>query len=186
MWNDFTKPPTTCVKLHGLLPIEDQEDLALSAVMAFCLGVRQGNIRYQGDRQLFALLHKVIQEKIFNLWRFRFAQKRDIRQVETLKNLDVDAAFSSPIKDQTFLENLHVTPDEQPAVDRILTSLQAELHGLFSELIAKLDEHPRKLLLAMLETDATNDELAKKIDRSVASVARYRLVIRRKIKELNN
>ena len=181
----FTKAIVgTRQKLNGVLSKEDQEDIALSAVMSFCMGIRKGRIRYQGDQQLFALLKKFVDGKIRKLWQFLFAQKRDIRQVEALEDEHLEEMFYSPVGDQGLAESIHVTPEEQPIVDRILENLQSELHGLFSTLISELDEHPRKLLLVMLETDATNEELAEKIGRSVASIDRYRNLIRHKIKEL--
>ena len=171
-------------KLNGALPAEDMEDIALSAVMSFCMRIREGSVRYQGDKQLFSLLRRVIDGKIRKLWQYHFAQKRDIRQVEALHGAPLETALQVPVEDQLSADSVHVTPDEQPAVDRILGDLQSELHGLFTELLSNLDEHPRRLLLVLLESDVSNEELAKRIGRSVASVDRYRQLIRHKIKSL--
>lgn len=168
-------------KLHGKLPTEDQEDVAISAVKSFCLGIRRGGIEYQGDKQLFALLHKIVDRKIRKLWQYHLAQKRDIRQVNSMETVDGGNPIQSPVQNGILLESIHVTPEEQPVVDRVLTDLQTELRGLFGNLLSDLDEHPRKLLLAMLESDANNEELARKIGRSVASVERYRQLIRHKL-----
>ena len=170
-------------KLSGKLPTEDQEDVALSAVKSFCLGIRDGGIEYQGDKQLSALLHKIVDAKIRKLWQYHLAQKRDIRQVNSIDNSDVSNPSLTPVQNGVSLESIHVTPEEQPAVDRVLADLQTELRGLFGNLLSDLDEHPRKLLLAMLETDANNEQLAQKIGRSVASVERYRQLIRHKLEK---
>lgn len=169
-------------KLSGKLPTEDQEDVALSAVKSFCLGIRDGGIEYQGDKQLFALLHKIVDTKIRKLWQYHLAQKRDIRRVNSMETADL-GPFEAPAQNGLSLESIHVTPEEQPAVDRVLADLQTELRGLFGNLLSDLDEHPRKLLLAMLESDAGNEELARKIGRSVASVERYRQLIRHKLEK---
>ena len=173
-------------KLAGKLPTEDQEDVALSAVKSFCLGIRDGGIEYQGDKQLFALLHKIVDAKIRKLWQYHLAQKRDIRQVNSMETADAGSPLQTPVRNDIngiSLESIHVTLEEQPAVDRVLADLQTELRGLFGNLLSDLDEHPRKLLLAMLESDASNEELARKIGRSVASVERYRQLIRHKLEK---
>ena len=170
-------------KLDGKLPTEDQEDVALSAVKSSCLGIRDGGIEYQGDKQLFALLHKIVDRKIRKLWQYHLAQKRDIRKVNSIETGSDGSPIQSPAPNRISLESIHVTPEEQPAVDRVLADLQTELRGLFGNLLSDLDEHPRKLLLAMLESDANNEELARKIGRSVASVERYRQLIRHKLEK---
>ena len=170
-------------KLAGKLPTEDQEDVALSAVKSFCLGIREGGIKYQGDKQLFALLHKIVDRKIRKLWQYHLAQKRDIRQANPIETANDGNPIQSPVQSGISLESIHVTPEEQPAVDRVLADLQTELRGLFSNLLSDLDEHPRKLLLALLESDGNNEELARKIGRSVASVERYRQLIRHKLEK---
>ena len=170
-------------KLSGKLSTEDQEDVALSAVKSFCLGIRDGGIEYQGDKQLFALLHKIVDGKIRKLWQYHLAQKRDIRQVNSIEIEGTGIPIQTPASNGVSLDSIYVTPAEQPAVDRVLADLQTELRGLFGNLLSDLDEHPRKLLLAMLETDANNEDLARKIGRSVASVERYRQLIRHKLEK---
>ena len=170
-------------KLSGKLSTEDQEDVALSAVKSFCLGIRDGGIEYQGDKQLFALLHKIVDGKIRKLWQYHLAQKRDIRQVNPMDTADAGIPIEAFTQNGMSLESIHVTLEEQPAVNRVLADLQTELRGLFGNLLSDLDEHPRKLLLAMLESDASNEELARKIGRSVASVERYRQLIRHKLEK---
>lgn len=164
------------------LTAEDREDVALSAVKSFCFGIRRGGISYQGDGQLFALLYKIIDTKIRKLWQYHLAQKRDIRKREPLDGVENEQLGSYPLGRQALpADSIHVNLEEQAAVDSILSELQTDLHSLFAELLNELDEHPRKLLLTMLETDASSEELAAKIGRSVASVERYRSLIRHKI-----
>ena len=169
-------------KLIGKLPHEDQEDIANSAVKSLCIGIRNGEIRYQGDEQLYSLLHKIIDGKIRKLWQYHLSKKRDIRRALPLENAHnpkvTDGELTPP-------ESFHVTPEEQLAVDRVLKDLQAELRGLFMSLLSELDEHPRSLLLMLLERNATNIELSKALGRSVASIERYRQLIRSKLESLN-
>ena len=147
------------------------------------MGIRDGGIEYQGDKQLFALLHKIVDGKIRKLWQYHLAQKRDIRRVNSIEAEGAGIPIQTPASNGVSLDSIYVTPAEQPAVDRVLADLQTELRGLFGNLLSDLDEHPRKLLLAMLETDANNEDLARKIGRSVASVERYRQLIRHKLEK---
>ena len=173
----------------GNLPAEDQEDIAISAVKSFCIGIRNGQYQYQGDKQLYALLYKIIDGKVRKLWQYHFAAKRNIAIAESLEQgAGRNELRSKSELDQAALppEDIEVTAEEQLAVDRILEDLQGELHGLFGSLLNELEEHPRRLLLAMLECDADNVRLADRIGRSVASVERYRKLIKEKIEALGS
>lgn len=175
------------LRSSGNLPAEDQEDIAISAVKSFCIGIRNGQYKYQGDKQLYALLYKIIDGKVRKLWQYHFAAKRNIAIAESLEQGSGRNELRSKSNlDQASLpsEDIEVTEEEQMAVDRILDDLQGELHGLFSSLLNELEEHPRRLLLAMLECDADNVRLADQIGRSVASVERYRKLIKEKIELL--
>ena len=169
-------------KLRGKSNKEEEEDIAQSALKSFCLGIQNGRYEYQGDKQLYGLLHKIIDNKIQRMWQYHFAQKRDIR-------MRADLEHDPEVLDQPALvaaDSIIISSDEQAVVDRILPELQVELLGLFQNLLGSLSEHPRRLLLTMLESDATNEELAKTIGRSVASVERYRTLIRSEIKSLGD
>ncbi|MEL7267130.1 MAG: ECF-type sigma factor [Planctomycetota bacterium] len=170
-------------RLVGKLPAEDHEDIAVSAVKSFCMGIRSGTIEYQGDRQLFALLRSIVDSKVRKLWQYHFAQKRSLERQSTAA-VEEQSRFA-PLPGEAG-SNVQVSNEDQPAVDRILIDLQSELHGLFGYLVTSLDEHPRKLLLMLLETDATNEQLAQKIGRSVASIERYRNLIRKKLEEVQS
>jgi len=169
----------------GSLPAEDQEDIAISAVKSFCIGIRDGRFQYQGDRQLYALLYKIIDGKIRKLWQYHFAAKRDINASESLSSGAMISLVSMENPSDP-PEQIELTAHEKVAVDRILEDLQTELHGLFSSLLNDLDEHPRRLLLEMLQRDADNLQLAETIGRSVASVERYRKLIREKIGQIGD
>jgi hypothetical protein len=173
-------------RTSGNLPTEDQEDLAISAVKSFCIGIRNGQFQYRGDKQLYALLYSIIDGKIRKLWQYHFAAKRNIANVKSLERDFERSELQANSPNQTPLpsENIKVSAEEQVAVDRILEDLEGQLHGLFSALLNELDEHPRRLLLAMLECDGDNVLLADRIGRSVASVERYRKLIKEKIEIL--
>ena len=167
-------------KLRGRSNKEDEEDIALSALKSFCLGIQNGRYEYMGDKQLYGLLHKIIDNKIQRMWQYHFAQKRDIRLRADLVNDPVGPDEAMPVA----TDSISISSDEQAVVDRIMPELQVELQGLFKNLLGSLSEHPRRLLLAMLENDATNEQLSKTIGRSVASVERYRTLIRSKLESL--
>lgn len=189
-------------KSSGSIPTEDQEDIAISAVKSFCIGIRKGRYSYQGDRQLYSLLYKIIDGKIRKLWQYYFAAKRDIKLSEQLRqdssgnhaagnlhgesNKRYNSASARTGQPLIPLTHFEMTDEERPRVEQILNDLQAELRGVFCLLMTELDEHPRRLLLKLLERDASNVELADEIGRSVASVERYRKLIREKIEKLGS
>lgn len=169
-------------KLRGRSNKEDEEDIALSALKSFCLGIQNGRYEYLGDKQLHGLLQKIIDNKIQRMWQYHFAKKRDIRLRADLVNDPVGLDESV----QVATDSISISGEEQAVVDRIMPELQVELQGLFKNLLGSLSEHPRRLLLVMLENDATNEQLSKTIGRSVASVERYRTLIRSKLESLGD
>jgi len=172
------KPPT---------PVVDHEDLALSALRSFCLRIRDGRIEYQGDKQLVALLKTIVGTKTKRLFEYHFAEKRDPRRKQSLTEADCNASATPPeLHEQFDMQQFPVDPDDRSAVSRILESLQHELRDLFVALTNVLDEHPRRALFLMLEQDFDNREMARQLGRSVASVERYRQLIREKIRLLTD
>ena len=166
-------------------PAADFEDLAISALKSFCIRIRDGKIEYLGDRELVGALRKIVKAKTNRLFEHHFAEKRDARKVKGAFDPAPETERCEKLEDQFTLfldgDELIVDPEDQPAVARILESLQSELHGLFKTLLNRLDEHPRRALLMLLEQDLSNEELARRLGRSVASVERYRQLIREKL-----
>lgn len=165
-------------------PMVDHEDLAISALRSFCLRIRDGRIEYRGDKELVGVLKTIIRAKTNRLFEHHFAEKRDSRRLVSIPG-NVSAEHPA---DELSLQidgvELVIDSDERPSVARILDSLQTELHDLFRSLVSILDEHPRRAMLLLLENDLNNQQLAERLGRSVASVERYRQLIREKLTQL--
>lgn len=164
----------------------DHDDIANSALKSFFIRLQDGRIEYFGDRQLIAALRKIVKAKTNQLFEKYLSRKRDVRRLiqgESIDLLQHEAYFPSP----EFLVgedwDLGIAPEDRLIVTRILQSLQQNLHGLFKSLAADLDEYPRKALFLMLEADLSNEQMASRLGRSVASIERYRKLIREKLLE---
>ena len=169
-------------RLAGKACEEDKEDVAMSALRSFCIGIRDGKYEYQGNQQLHGLLNQIVDIKIKRMWKYRFMQKRDVR----LKGeLDIDPIAPSNQADFAS-DSLSVSVQEQGILEEIVPELQADIQGMFKQLFSNLTEHPRKLLLLMLESDHTVEGYAKEMGRSRASVERYQKLIRNEINKLTN
>lgn len=165
----------------------DHNDIANSALKSFFVRLQDGRIEYFGDRQLVAILRKIVKAKTCRLFEKHLTAKRDSSRLSQERSIDTleDDSFSTPgpwVEDDWFRG---IDAQEQLIVKRILESLQQELHGLFKSLYAALDEFPRKVLHLMLEADLSNEQMAKHLGRSLASMERYRKLIREKIQELS-
>jgi len=169
-------------QLAGKASEEDKEDIAMSALRSFCIGIRDGKYEYQGHKQLYSLLNRIVDIKIRRMWQARFTQKRDVRLKAELDFEPVNAGVPQNYVSDT----LHVTNQEQDALDQIVPELQTDIQGMFAQLFSNLSEHPRTLLLLMLESDGTVDFYAKQMGRSKASVERYQMQIREEIKKITD
>jgi DNA-directed RNA polymerase specialized sigma24 family protein len=170
-------------------PMVDQEDLAISAINSLCRCIRNGNIEFRGDRILGGLLKDIVVKKSAHYWRTELTQKRNRNAV--LGEADISASNSglhlaglATDHHESIFVNDHsviLNPDESIGFHQVLQSLERSLHGLFKELFQQLDEKPRKMLLLMLDTEYSNQQMAEKLGCSIASVERYRSSIKRKI-----
>lgn len=165
-------------------PVVDHEDLAISALRSFCLRIRDGRIEYLGDKELVGVLKTIIRAKTNRLFEHHFAEKRDSRKLVSIQTNLSPEDFAGEVKLHINGIEVSIGQKEQPAVSRILESLQGELHDLFRSLVTILDEHPRRAMLLLLENDLSNQQLAEHLGRSVASVERYRQLIREKLFQL--
>ena len=145
----------------GTLPkrVNDEEDLALSAMNALCTGAREGRFRQLGSRDdLWQMLVMITARKASNLHR-----KQAIRREagESAFNLRGDA-------DRQFCELLEGRPSE---------NLVESLSLCCEEMLAVLDDKLRQVALLKL-AGHTNQEIADIRERSVKSVERYMQMIR--------
>ncbi|MDX1927619.1 MAG: ECF-type sigma factor [Pirellulaceae bacterium] len=176
-------------KMMHLSPMDDYEDVAISAVKSVCLRFRQGRNEFLGEKELDGLLRQFVIGKIRDRRKYHLRDKRDVElnifkddsqiQVpqqfgprETLRSIWLDEHSSClPLIEQAYLEEM-------------LTELGADVQGLFSELVKRLDDNPRKVLMLITTRAMSNQELAKALDCAPSSIERYRHAIRRKLEEI--
>ena len=176
-------------KMLNISPVDDFEDVAVSAVKSVCLRFRQGNKEFLGEKELGSLLRQFVIGKIRDRRKYHFAEKRDINQ-----NLDEDQSQANAgVHDHAVEEAKSVWLDGQSAVlpvreqnylEQMLDGLGADVQGLFSELVKRLDEKPRKVLMLITTGSMSNNELAEAMDCAPTSIERYRKAIRRKLEEI--
>jgi len=169
--------------------------VAVSAVKSVCLRFREGQNEFLGEKELGALLKQFVTGKIRTRRKYHYAEKRNINlnvdekdgisgegsdtfsplqkhAVEDAKSVWLDEqSMSLPISDQEYLSNM-------------VDGLGADVQGLFSELVKRLDENPRKVLMLITTKSMSNNELATAMDCAPASIERYRKAIRRKLEEI--
>ena len=75
---------------------------------------------------------------------------------------------------------------EQEYLKQMVDGLGADVQGLFSALVKRLDDHPRKVLMLITTRSMSNTELAEALDCAPVSIERYRKAIRRKLEEIVN
>ncbi len=178
-------------KMQALSPMDDYEDVAISAVKSICLRFRDGTCDFLGEKELGSLLQQFVIGKVRDRRKYHFAEKRDIKL-----NDDVMVSLSDPIIREYAVENADsIWLDEQSAslsvpeqvyLEQMLNGLGADVQGLFSELVKRLDEKPRKVLMLITSESLTNRELSDALDCAPSSIERYRRAIREKLEEIVN
>lgn len=136
----------------------DDEDLALSALHAFCIGARDGRFHQLADRNdIWQILMMIAARKASN------ARRRSYLRHEVTQS---DAAVGKE------LQGVAELIDENTAVE-LFDSLN--LHC--EELLAQLDERLRHVALLKL-SGHTNEEIAKIRGRGLSTIERYLQLIR--------
>ena len=178
-------------RMQALSPMDDYEDVAISAVKSICLRFREGTCDFLGEIELGRLLRKFVIGKVRDQRKYHFAEKRDIklndnrelsRSVSTVQDHAGEAADSIWLDEQSAL----LTVPEQEYLVQMLTGLGSDVHGLFSELVKRLDEKPRKVLMLITSESLSNAELSEALDCAPSSIERYRRAIRDKLEEIVN
>ncbi|TWT81444.1 hypothetical protein CA13_28970 [Planctomycetes bacterium CA13] len=178
-------------KMLNFSPVDDYEDVAISAVKSICLRFRKGQRNFLGELQLLSLLRQFVTGKIRDRRKYHLAEKRDVN----LNITEDGSTGNSPILTHAVVEaksiwldeksmNLPIT--EQTYLAEMLEGLGADVQGLFSELVKRLDENPRKVLMLITTGNPSNKELADELDCAPTSIERYRKAIRRKLEEIVN
>lgn len=178
-------------RMQALSPMDDYEDIAISAVKSICLRFREGTCEFLGKIELGSLLQKFVIGKIRDQRKYHFAEKRDIKL-----NDDRERSRSAPFVQEHAVENADsiwlddqsalLTVPEQAYLQQMLQGLGADVHGLFSELVKRLDEKPRKVLMLITSESLSNMELSEALDCAPSSIERYRRAIREKLEQIVN
>ncbi len=178
-------------RMQALSPMDDYEDVAISAVKSICLRFREGTCEFLGEIELGSLLQKFVIGKVRDRRKYHFAEKRDItlnedrewsRSVPSAQDHAGETADSIWLDEQSAL----LTVPEQAYLEQMLTGLGADVQGLFSELVKRLDEKPRQVLMLITSKSLSNTELSEAMDCAPSSIERYRRAIRDKLEEIVN
>lgn len=178
-------------KMLTVSPVDDFEDVAISAVKSICVRFRQGEHEFLGEKELVGLLRQFVVGKIRNRRKYHFAEKRDVklnvRSDDSSSRSSVSATASDDPNSIWLDEDSLLLPVvEQQYLGEMLDGMGADVQGLFSELVKRLDEKPRKVLMLITTGDPTNAELAAALNCAPVSIERYRRAIRRKLEEIVN
>ncbi len=178
----------------NLSPMDDYEDVALSAVKSVCLRLREGRAEFLGEKELGGLLRQFVVRKIRDRQKYHFREKRNVNQTVGENSLDpnkngsalqehaAEDAKSVWLDDQS----VNLSIQEQEYLKEMLDDLGTDVQGLFSELVKRLDENPRKVLMLITTGKMSNGQLADALDCAPTSIERYRQAIRRKLEEIVN
>ena len=178
-------------KMMHLSPMDDYEDVAISAVKSVCLRFRQGRNEFLGEMELDSLLRQFVIGKIRDRRKYHLRGKRDI-ELNVFKN---DSQIQAPQQYGARETPRSIWLDEhssclplieQAYLEEMLTELGADVQGLFSELVKRLDDNPRKVLMLITTRAMSNQELAEALDCAPSSIERYRQAIRRKLEDIVN
>ena len=137
----------------------DEEDVALSAFDSFCRGAEQGRFPKLSDRDdLWRLLFVITERKAIDLVNHEKAKKRGKGQVRHEGSVAGDSSAAAAFDNIAARE---LTPEEA-----------AQVAEQFRRLLDALGEETlRAVAIAKME-GYTNEEIAKRINRSVPAVER--------------
>lgn len=179
-------------KMQAVSPVDDFEDVALSAVKSICVRFRRGEREFLGEKELGSLLKQFVVGKIRDRRKYHFAEKRNVDQVVKAQASENESGISSPLDhaatdaESVWLDEMSlVLPvQEQQYLENMLDGLGVDVQGLFAELVKRLDERPRKVLMLITTGNISNKELAEAMNCAPTSIERYRNAIRRKLEEI--
>ena len=178
-------------RMQALSPMDDYEDVAISAVKSICLRFREGTCEFLGEIELGSLLQKFVIGKVRDRRKYHFAEKRDIKLNDDRESSRSAASvqdYAGETADSIWLDekSASLTVPEQAYLNQMLTGLGSDVQGLFSELVKRLDEKPRKVLMLITSESMSNAELSEALDCAPSSIERYRRAIREKLEEIVN
>lgn len=142
----------------------DEEDIVLSAMKSFCMGVRRGrypDLRNRDD--LWRLLFVITTRKISDQIAFQRREKRDARREISCR--DVDANDDIPWSD------IFVSNEPSP-------EFTAECSDQLRSLLERLRHEDLKRIAVLKMEGFTNEEIAAQLDRGLATIERKLRTIR--------
>lgn len=178
-------------KMLALSPVDDYEDVAISAVKSICLRFRHGQREFLGEKELVSLLRQFVTGKIRDRRKYHFAEKRNVKLNVSDDSSTAAVPHSTGRTDDAnpiWLDehSAYLPVAEQAYLAQMLEGLGADVQGLFSELVKRLDEKPRKVLMLITTGNPSNAQLADALNCAPVSIERYRKAIRRKLEEIVN
>ncbi|MEM7456098.1 MAG: ECF-type sigma factor [Planctomycetota bacterium] len=184
-------------KMQNISAMDDYEDVAISAVRSICMRFRRGQSEFLGERELGALLRRFVIGKIRDRRKYHSAEKRNVNfnAGDETGNVRRDQPIGLPARDHAVDDDHSIWLDEhsvnlplpeQEYLAQVLNGLGSDVQGLFSELVKRLDENPRKVLMLITTGSLSNKELAEQLECAPSSIERYRQAIRRKLEEIVN
>ena len=148
---------------HARATDYDEEDIALSALKSFCLGVRQGRFPHLHDRDdLWRLLFVITSRKVADRFAFQRRAKRD-----TTREVHHDPANA----DHETVSSWFVSGEPNPA-------MAAECQEQLSLLLDRLQHEDLKRVAIWKMEGYTNEDIAALMSRSLATVERKLRTIR--------
>lgn len=163
LWSRFFLRLTAVARrrMHsGAGHLKDDEDIALSAFNSLCVGIRNGRFRELNDRNsLWRLLLTIAARKINDHLVFNQRQKRDVTRQQTI--------YAS---DSELLQEL-ICEEPRPEV-------AAELTEQVERLLAALEHEDLRSIALWKMEGFTNEEIAVRLNRSLATVERKLRTIR--------
>lgn len=139
----------------------DEEDVALSAMNSFFMGVQEGRFRPQDRDELWRLLATITVRKATKELRKHYAQKRGGGQV----------------RGESVFENRHASGDENCGInnvldDRLIPELSDRLGMNCRELLDGLQDQTLRQTAVLRLEGLTIEEIAGRLDCSPATVKR--------------
>jgi len=143
--------------------MSDEEDIVLSAMKSFCIGMRNGRFPELSNREsLWRLLLTITLRKIADKQNYDRRGKRDVEKLQL---------NSSPDADQNAEVNLFVSREPNPEI-------AAECAEQISRLLESLENEDLKKVAIMKMEGYTNIEVANDIRCSLTSIERKLRTIR--------
>ncbi|MCA9035972.1 MAG: hypothetical protein KDA91_12630 [Planctomycetaceae bacterium] len=148
---------------HTSRAMSDEEDIVISAMKSFCIGLRNGRFeQLTGRESLWRVLLTITLRKIADKHQFDHRGKRDISRIQSGHANDVGG-------DTTLETLLSREPDPQTAI-----ACADEIASLLERL-----EHDDLQRIALMKMEGfTNQEIAERVDCSRSSIERKLRTIR--------